>query len=193
MCVSLSSAILFLGYNYLGPGTRVAERLRAGIKPVNGLDKAALDHDLFYSRFDDLPNRHIADAILEKKALKRVLSRDASLSERTVSLLTAGVMRAKRKLGLGLKSLGGRRKKRKSGLGMNLGGGESRKRRTTKKKKHHKLSFGQLVKVAKKSIVGKNRSGGDGGGDVDEHARITLAAVRREIQRKKGEIFSYLV
>ena len=70
---------------------------------MNCLDKVALNHDLFYSRFDDLPNQHIADAILEKEALKRVLSRDASLGEQTVSLLTAGAMRAKRKLGLGLK------------------------------------------------------------------------------------------
>ena len=161
MCVSLSSAILFLGYNYLGPGTRVAERLRAGIKPVNSLDKAALDHDLFYSRFDDLPNRHIADAILEKKALKRVLSRDASLGERTISLLTARAMRAKRKLGLGLKLRWGGRikkgKKRKSGLGMKLGGGITRKRRTSNKKKNKqsKLSFGQLVNVVKDLLLGK--------------------------------------
>jgi len=33
------------GYNYCGPGTNVTRRLRAGVEPVNGLDRASLEHD----------------------------------------------------------------------------------------------------------------------------------------------------
>lgn len=33
------------GYNYCGPGTDVTRRLRNGVRPVNGLDRAALEHD----------------------------------------------------------------------------------------------------------------------------------------------------
>ena len=34
------------GYNFCGPGTNVHRRLRNGVKPVNKLDAAALQHDL---------------------------------------------------------------------------------------------------------------------------------------------------
>jgi hypothetical protein len=33
------------GYNFCGPGTDVARRLRNGVRPVNGLDRASLEHD----------------------------------------------------------------------------------------------------------------------------------------------------
>jgi hypothetical protein len=34
------------GYNYAGPGTNVARRLRERVRPMNELDKACLAHDL---------------------------------------------------------------------------------------------------------------------------------------------------
>ena len=33
------------GYNFCGPGTDVRRRLRNGVRPVNGLDRASLEHD----------------------------------------------------------------------------------------------------------------------------------------------------
>jgi len=33
------------GYNFCGPGTDVSRRLRNGVRPVNGLDRASLEHD----------------------------------------------------------------------------------------------------------------------------------------------------
>jgi hypothetical protein len=33
------------GYNYCGPGTDVTRRVRSGVRPVNGLDRAAYEHD----------------------------------------------------------------------------------------------------------------------------------------------------
>jgi hypothetical protein len=40
------------GYNYLGPGTHVIERLSKGIQPVNQLDMIAQQHDLAYLNDD---------------------------------------------------------------------------------------------------------------------------------------------
>lgn len=36
----------FFGYNFAGPGTNVTRRLENGVKPVNNLDAAALQHDI---------------------------------------------------------------------------------------------------------------------------------------------------
>lgn len=36
----------FVGYNFAGPGTNVTRRLKDGVKPVNAIDKACLEHDL---------------------------------------------------------------------------------------------------------------------------------------------------
>lgn len=89
-------------YRFLGPGTDLKTRLARGDKGINPLDEAAKEHDIFYSKYKDTTHRHIADKILQKKAWKRVTSKDADLGERAVALLTAGAMKAKRTLGLGL-------------------------------------------------------------------------------------------
>ena len=36
----------FPGYNFCGPGTHVARRLREGVEPINELDRLCLMHDL---------------------------------------------------------------------------------------------------------------------------------------------------
>lgn len=36
----------FPGYNFAGPGTNVTRRLENGVKPVNEIDAACLEHDL---------------------------------------------------------------------------------------------------------------------------------------------------
>jgi len=35
----------FHGYNFAGPGTNVSRRLKNGVKPVNAIDAACLEHD----------------------------------------------------------------------------------------------------------------------------------------------------
>lgn len=62
-----------------------------------------MEHDIFYKQYKDTKQRHQADKILARKAMKRFRSKDASLGERIVALGTAGVMKAKVKLGMGLK------------------------------------------------------------------------------------------
>lgn len=90
------------GYNYLGPGTDLDNRLARGDKPINKLDEAAREHDLFYRDHEKTADRHVADKILQDKALERVKSSDADRAEKFWSLATATGMLVKRKLGMGI-------------------------------------------------------------------------------------------
>lgn len=58
------------GYNYLGPGTRLSQRVLGNdvtkLLPINKLDLIAMEHD-FYYEFDDPEIRQIADKIFLKK------------------------------------------------------------------------------------------------------------------------------
>lgn len=91
------------GMNYLGPGTKLEQRLERGDKPVNQLDEAAMYHDVCYRDNEDLKNRHMCDKELENEAMKRVLSKDAEfISERLPAFVTANAMKIKRYLGMGL-------------------------------------------------------------------------------------------
>ncbi len=62
------------GYNFCGPGTNVARRLREGVEPVNELDRACLEHDLHteprgpYLSAGDPIKIARADAELQQKA-----------------------------------------------------------------------------------------------------------------------------
>lgn len=89
-------------YNFLGPGTKLDMRLKRGDKGINKLDEAAKEHDIFYKNHKDVESRHIADKLLENKAVDRIISKDADFLERLVAIPTAGTMFIKRKLGMGL-------------------------------------------------------------------------------------------
>ncbi|CAH1107456.1 unnamed protein product [Psylliodes chrysocephalus] len=70
------------GKNYLGPGTKLNERLARGDKPVDKLDEAAMEHDIFYRDHKNVKERHQADEILENKAWERVLYPNSTLNEK---------------------------------------------------------------------------------------------------------------
>ena len=62
------------GYQYLGPGTRLFERLGSpDIKsvPINSLDALALEHDLAYSTGDRDHMRKADDLMIEKMKLQQ--------------------------------------------------------------------------------------------------------------------------
>lgn len=91
------------GYQALGPGTKLKERLARGETGINPLDAAAFEHDKWYRDHKDVESRHVADKVLQKKAWERVISDDAEiLDEKLPALVTTGTMWLKRKLGLGL-------------------------------------------------------------------------------------------
>jgi len=102
------------GYQFCGPGTRLEKRLARGDRGVNRLDAACREHDIAYSRSNDLSDRHAADRILADRARERITARDSTLGERAAASAIWAAMRAKTKLGMGLKKRRktGRKKKR---------------------------------------------------------------------------------
>lgn len=92
------------GYNYCGPGTRLKERLLRGDKGINKLDEACMRHDIAYSNYKSLKDRHKADLELLNMAKSRVKSKDAGRREKMASWLVSKVMKSKLKLGAGIKT-----------------------------------------------------------------------------------------
>lgn len=121
-------------YQYCGPGTHLDKRLARGDPGKNQLDSACKTHDIAYGQHKDSNERSKADEILQKEALKRVISKDASFGERVTALGVAAAMKIKRKL---------------SGKGL---AGKSRRRSRRSIKKKTPVSFASLVKNAKLAI-----------------------------------------
>ena len=113
------------GYQYCGPGTHLKKRLDRGDPGINPLDAACKTHDIAYSENKNSTERGKADKILQYEALKRVLSSNASISERAAALGVAKAMDMKRTF---------------SGLGL------------SKNKNKKPISFTNLVKNAKLAI-----------------------------------------
>lgn len=120
-------------YQFCGPGTKLKKRLARGDKGVNQLDKACKEHDIAYSKYSDLENRHAADKVLAKKAFDRFKASDSKFGEKISSLVVSGIMKAKTKLGMGM------RKKRSP-------------------KKGGQISFNTAVRKARKQLNGKKFS-----------------------------------
>lgn len=99
------------GYQFCGPGTRLAKRLARGDRGVNPLDSACREHDVAYSRSDVLADRHAADRALAEEARQRIVARDSSLRERAAAAAVWAAMKAKTRLGMGLKRGARKRKK----------------------------------------------------------------------------------
>lgn len=92
------------GYQYCGPGTKLAKRLARGDPGINPLDAACKEHDIAYSRNrENLEARGAADKVLTEKAWSRVFAKDAGLSEKAAAWAVANTMKAKTKFGMGLK------------------------------------------------------------------------------------------
>jgi len=68
------------------------------------LDEACKQHDISYSQNrDNLNARHVAVRILAHRAWERVIAKDASLGEKAAAWAVTNAMKAKTKLGMGLK------------------------------------------------------------------------------------------
>ena len=92
------------GYNYCGPGTKLAARLARGDKPINPLDSACREHEIAYSKNrENMSNRNAANRVLADKAWQRVFARDASLGEKAAAYAVTNAMNVKSKLGMGLR------------------------------------------------------------------------------------------
>lgn len=100
------------GYQFCGPGTKLAKRLQRGDQGVNALDKSCKEHDIIYSQSQDTETRKLADKALAKAALGRATAKDSGIGEKLAALSVAGIMAGKSKLGMGLK----RARKKKGGV-----------------------------------------------------------------------------
>lgn len=154
------------GYRFCGPGTRLSKRLARGDRGINPLDEACKEHDIAYSTFQDLPNRHEADKILLEKAWKRVRSKDVGFGEKAAALTIAGIMKGKTKLGMGT-----RRKSRR------------RLRKSGKKRLGGVISFTGAVNRARNRIKGRK------GFDIMKAAKMALGAIKtKKIRHPKTRI-----
>ena len=116
-------------YNYCGPGTKLNKRLARGDKGINQLDEACKEHDIAYSKYSNLEKRHEADKILAAKAINRFKASDSNLGEKLSSLAVHGIMKAKTKLGMGI--------------------------RVRRRKKGGQITFNNAVRKARKQLSGK--------------------------------------
>ncbi|EFN66854.1 hypothetical protein EAG_12125, partial [Camponotus floridanus] len=73
------------GYQFCRSGTRLEKRLAKGDRGINPLDAACREHNIAYSRSNDLDQRHIADLILAARARERITARDSTLGERAAA------------------------------------------------------------------------------------------------------------
>lgn len=97
------------GYQFCGPGTRLAERLARGDQGINPLDAACRQHDIAYSQSNELVDRHVADRVLGEEARRRITASDSTFGEKLAATTVWAAMKAKTKLGMGV-----RKKKKKT-------------------------------------------------------------------------------
>lgn len=153
-------------YNYCGPGTKLNKRLRRKDKGINPLDEACKEHDIAYSKFSDIKNRNIADQLLARKAFDRIKSSDAALGEKIAALAVSGVMKAKSKLGMGLKKRGKGLKKRR--------------------KQAKVVSFQSAVTRVKRGILGKKYK------NMQSAAKDSLSYIKKlKIKEPKKRIIPF--
>lgn len=146
------------GYRFCGPGTRLKERLARNERGLNPLDDACKEHDIAYAQYpNDLQQRHAADRILAAKAWDRV-KHSPSFRERLAALSVAGVMKAKTKLGMGLKR---QQRRRRHGTGL----------------KRHRVTFREAVRKA--------RAAAKPAKNVKTAIKLALAAARSAVPRGK--------
>lgn len=164
-------------YQFCGPGTKLKDRLARGEKGINGLDAACKEHDIAYTNNSDSQNRSEADKILQREAIKRVLSKDASFSERAAALGVAAAMKVKRTLSG--KGLGCCRKRTFSGKGLKGHTKMKKKKKTVKVGKLQKtVSFTSVVRGVKNAIKKSKPA------NIDSMIKVAVASVKKI---KKGK------
>jgi len=166
------------GYQFCGPGTHLEKRLARGDQGINPLDAACREHDIAYSRSNDLTERHAADRILGVKSRKRIIVKDSTLGEKVAATAVWAAMKAKTKIGMGMKSKTKTKTKMKT------------KKKTTKKRVLPTAKRGGILPVlpilgALGSLIG----GTDWRGEDCERQQSCATSTRVAIARWKVEDF----
>lgn len=157
------------GYRFCGPGTKLKKRLERGDKGVNYLDEACKEHDIAYTKSNDLSERHKADIKLYDSAVERVKSKESGVGEKLAAAVVAAAMKGKTKLGMGVT-----RQFRKGGRRGSKGGNRRRKKSIRRNSVGGALSFMQAMKKAGSAI---RRIGSRKG--IMENAKIAYQALRK--------------
>lgn len=148
-------------YQYCGPGTKLEKRLARGDPGINPLDVACKQHDMAYTEHSSTDDRYLADKQLQKAAMKRVFSKDASFGERATALGVAAAMKAKRTLTSRTKT---------TGKGLTSEG------KCCKKKQ---ISFQKLVQDAKIAIKKSKPE------NIESAIKVAVASVKKTKRGKK--------
>lgn len=89
--------------NYCGPGNPIKKQLANKVPPKNKLDAYCREHDIFYLNNPNVSDRNRADMKLADQAWSRFQANDASFAEKAAAYLVTNLIKAKAKLGMGLK------------------------------------------------------------------------------------------
>ena len=153
----------FPRYNFCGPGTQLQKRLARGDRGINPLDSACKEHDITYSQNrENIEKRNIADKILAEKAWQRVIAKDSSLAEKMAAYTVTNIMKAKSKLGMGMK--------KKCKKGKKKAGGKVKKL----------IQFKTVLRAAKKSMNKKTKNGRIA-------IKTALLGARKLVKRRGGK------
>ncbi|KAF0730929.1 Uncharacterized protein FWK35_00020845 [Aphis craccivora] len=76
------------------------KRLSLGDNGVNPLDIVFVEHDIAYSKSNNLDIRHKADKILEKRNQERITAADSSSKEKIVTYTVMNTIKSKQKIGV---------------------------------------------------------------------------------------------
>lgn len=145
------------GYQFCGPGTKLAERLARGEQGINPLDSACRAHDIAYSQSKDLKQRHIADKTLSERAWERTIAKDSSLSERANAWFVTNAMKTKVKFGMGATTMKKKIKnvkRRKPKAGKCIGKVFAKAVRSARKALHKNKpnSMNDAIEIARKNV-----------------------------------------
>lgn len=152
------------GYQFCGPGTKLSRRLERGDQGINPLDKACKEHDIAYSQYKDIHNRHISDKILEDKAWERVKDKNSSTGEKINAWLVTTGMKTKRKLGLGI---------------------EQRKRRKRRRQQRRQVAFSSNILKPIKSTL-RNITFSDNEKDLFNKVKLALNVGKSAVKKIGG-------
>nr|ACE75267.1 hypothetical protein GFP_L5_0150 [Glyptapanteles flavicoxis] len=172
------------GYQYCGPGTKLAKRLARGDPGINPLDSACKEHDIAYSKNrENLEARHEADKIFAEKAWQRFQAKDAAIGEKAAAWSVNKIMKLKRRFGMGLEKK--TTKKRKTAK-RKIIKRKTAKRKTVKRKTaKRKTTKSKIVKkdVALRQIVDEAKKSMKPGGDP---VKTALEGARNAVKKSGG-------
>lgn len=89
--------LLFPGYRFCRPGTKLDEILPRGERGINELNEACLQNDIAYAGYKDNERGRIADQILANNACGEVKVSNSSVSERTYASAVDIAMKTKQR------------------------------------------------------------------------------------------------